>query len=616
MNEQSDSLFPIPRCKVPGTGSFDLSPKALSTWVDSLPIAHPELVAERILDAAYEVNRLDIEDTERLRFVTSVGDTALPILRSLQRRLLDVAAPARAKEMKLAELAIVLHQELALAYRSMLQCKPDRKKIFSKTTHIDQTLYIYRGLHHLFQGLKVHYFINVEPIDDIWDKLYGLYSLLDEDAGKSDVDQALPDEDYCCADDVFKAALLLHLSDPKALRGDELDYLCKLLPQFSHRARLIPAVEAIQNKPTRSYLLQLRRGSGPPTLYGTSDCANCTLGSECLLLDVTWVVASVRRRMSHQNGGTETHNHRMVSEHKVLAHLNKRLGVRHKRNSKRISGNHRIDVIAGLQQSHHYFTSGHIAPAVSKVVSTAKIRRRRPNSKIDYNVILNLEQVTIETPTATIPEQTATGNNGDLQELRRARCKTVNFSLGGYCLSAAKSSVFRLSAGEFIAVREKGSKRWLPASVSWLSTDGKHLHFGVNLMAPHMRPGKAINHENGEIRASECMLLFGEEDNELPSRVLMNPGRISAGTNLRIEFGQRMVDLQLDQELSRTHGFVEFSCQEIGVEDISPETIPEFQTPDTSPALVRGDTSLLDTTDLHNSSSSDMPVKHPWKRLT
>ncbi len=595
---------------------MDLSPRALSDWIDSLPIAHPELVARRILDATHEVNRLDTGDSERMRFVTSIGDVALPILRSLQLRLRDVAAPPSKKEMELAELSIALHQELALAHRSMLQCKPARKNIFAKSTQVDQYLHATRGLYHLCQSLKVHYFINVEPVDDIWDKLYGLYALLDEDGRKAELNRAIPDEDYRSVDDAFKTAVLLHLSDPRALRGDEVDYLSKLLPNASRHARLLPVDEANKYKLPRSYLLKVMRGGGSPTYYSPADCADCTRRKECLVLDVSPMAAYIRHRMSQPNARSQTRNNRVVNEHNVLAHLNKQLGVRHKRDYKRLSGEYTIYVLAGLQQCHHYLTNGYSPRTPPETLSATEVEPQISNAGIDYNVVLNLELVTFETRSTKTREMAAIVNNTDAPVLRRARCKTLNFSLGGYCLNAEKSSGLRLSVGEFMAMREKGYKRWLPACVSWLSTDGENLHFGIRLMAPHMRPGKAICHQNEETHAAECLLLFDKEDEEIPSRILMNPGCITAGAYVRVEFGKFIVDMQLEQELCRTQGFVEFSCQKINSNDLEPETVLSFQAPTADSSLTRENARFHDANESNGSSSNSIDsAKRPWKRL-
>lgn len=120
--------YPLPKRISPGTDTFKLSAQSLSEWRDGLPTGDPEATARMLLEGLYQANRLQASNEERINFLQTAARIAGPVFESLHRKLVNAAAPPKPKEMELAERAIGLHQELALAYRATLVCRQDEQQ--------------------------------------------------------------------------------------------------------------------------------------------------------------------------------------------------------------------------------------------------------------------------------------------------------------------------------------------------------------------------------------------------------------------------------------------------------------------------------------------------------
>ena len=78
-------------------------------------------------------------------------------------------------------------------------------------------------------------------------------------------------------------------------------------------------------------------------------------------------------------------------------------------------------------------------------------------------------------------------------------CSIVNTCAGGYCLSTPLLSQSQLRSGELIAVRERGRKDWMLATVRWTQIKGvKNLEMGLELLASGSKPCAIVPRQKGE----------------------------------------------------------------------------------------------------------------------
>ncbi|MRI35442.1 hypothetical protein EOPP23_21000 [Endozoicomonas sp. OPT23] len=77
-------------------------------------------------------------------------------------------------------------------------------------------------------------------------------------------------------------------------------------------------------------------------------------------------------------------------------------------------------------------------------------------------------------------------------------CNIVNTCAGGYCLSAPVLTQNQLRSGELVAVREKGRKDWMLATVRWTQVKGvRNLEMGLELLASGSKPCVIVPRKKG-----------------------------------------------------------------------------------------------------------------------
>lgn len=568
------SGFPIPRQQPPGPSSFDTSPRAVSSWLATLPKAHPEVAAEKLVDMVHAVNRLAISHDHRIHLLQYLGDQGYSILGPLHNKLRDVTSPPRKKELALAELIILLHQELALAYRIAIS-DPSKQKPVRKDLNFDRSRLIRTSLLHLGQTQKVHYLIKTPLENDVWSKVYTLYSIAAETGILEENAAEKEDQGLNSIEGTFKAILLMFLSAPESLRSIELGDLWRLIPNLVQYTRLLPAQEAAANEP--AFLIGVDNGSIPRLdRRSNSTPTGRQHGPEYLKLEVAPLLSEIRHWLTAIYTHQETLNTHQDMRRKVLEHLLSHLEPQRKRQTRRLSGEFEIEVIAGFRHVHRFLTDN---SGVARRDASHPIKETQPKqhlaAQIDYNVALNLELVDIESPLDRIENESNYPAREEEPDVRRAFCNTLNFSRDGYCLTTQGTGDFHLKVGEFVILREKNQDRCLPANACWVTSDGQELRFGVTLMAPFLLPGKAFSHPDQTATAEDCILLMDAKDGE-PSRILLYSPCQPEGAPLRVEAGGRTLKLKLQQELSRTPGYVEYQCDAITEQGVGPESTPLF----------------------------------------
>jgi len=122
-------------------------------------------------------------------------------------------------------------------------------------------------------------------------------------------------------------------------------------------------------------------------------------------------------------------------------------------------------------------------------------------------------------------------------------------------------------------LREENEGRWLPATVTWAESDGENAQFGVKLLAPHVRPGKAFCNANHDTHSTPCLLLFARRGPR-PNSILLGPRCMPENTGISVDYGNHSLHMVLKHELSRTQGYIEYACEDTSEAELSPETVP------------------------------------------
>lgn len=556
MNSTIRDSYPLPAPHNAETNALDLTPKAVEHWLESLPVGSPEPLAERLCDTLYEVNRREVAADVRLAFIHQVEIRLQYVFNTLHKKLQEVSTPARKQELERAELLGLLHEEMALAYRSGIDDTP------SASASADTATLLYKALFHLCQCVKVSYVMKAATRDAIWRKIYALYQF----ARKKSIDGTAVNEpteaQRNTVENIFKTTLLLSLIAPQSLRGDELTAFCSTLPELAEFTFLSPASDL--DFAGTAYLIDLNGTTAPSSKpLSTAPPQNNLSGK--LLFDVSPLTKELWERLADVRDGKVKPVNPSGYEPGLIKKLISRLSAERKRRAKRIDGELDVEVLAGLKEIHHFLLGDREPEPLEDGSPIDLDNAPSSGSNISYNILLNLEKVTIENPFAELKgKKPPTTIHASKVEARHSHCKTVNFSSSGYCLKTDVKEEFRLHLGEFVIVRESGGGRWLPGNVSWLSTTRSKLLFGIKLLAPQFGAGRLLSGHDPANGFEECLFLL-DMDGSHRLRLLVCPQPLKVGSAVSVELGDRVLDLVLTRKLSRTTGYIEFECGNVSV---------------------------------------------------
>ncbi|KRT57413.1 hypothetical protein, partial [endosymbiont of Ridgeia piscesae] len=236
--------FKIPDQIKPDTKPFYANAKEVKVWAERLPVANIGETSRRVFKALMEFNRALIHPKERMMSVEAFREPVRYICSNLEKHFINVGFPLSGKARKIALLSRELCDELATAYKcvveDLLNSASDKsdQKVLGVAIH-RAMIYLSAVLH---QSALVY-----EPYPSrIWRELHTLHRL----ARRYSL-HALPVKDIVegepessTIEQIYLRVLLYALASPYKLRQADNRYLYKDLMEWSQYARLYNQGEA------------------------------------------------------------------------------------------------------------------------------------------------------------------------------------------------------------------------------------------------------------------------------------------------------------------------------------------------------------------------------------
>ncbi len=538
MNDALNQGFALPPQHPAEGRNPQPTPAALEEWMTTLPLGSPWPLAEAFFDTLHEFNRRQVAYEQRLCFLAFAEQRIMASFDGLPRRFHDVAVPPRRNESERIEQLLLLYGEMALACRCMIDAQDDPAT---------QCRWVAKSLGYLLSVLRLAFIARRSPPRRTWRHTYALFAWTRRFV--ADMDPALR-EPLSTAENTFKAMLLLSLSAPQSLRGEDLSALCGILPELAQYGRLCQSSHSVEGA---FFLVDLAHDDPPqPKPFTTAPGKG-----DFLLFDVAGLITEAKRRLRQCRTGKIRCIARSGYDPVLLKKLLDHLGEDRKRQAKRTQARLNVEVVAGMRHAHGFLQSGE-SPSPPQPE-----KRPDPRVGISYNLLLNLETVRIEAPAFYRGRRHSQQPPVRAVSTGHRHCATINFSSGGYCLKTEADASFRLQLGGFVIVRETRGGRWLPGSVCWLFSDAESLRFGVRLLAPQLGVGFMIEPEprDSPDTVIPCLVLPDwHTANGL--RLLLPPGSAEPGMPVEVHFGGARRRLVLEQRISQSGDYVEFVCTE------------------------------------------------------
>ncbi len=472
----------------PGRGSFDVSPRRVKAWVNSLPVANSGETARLLFAALTEVNGLRLNLSDRFRFLEAMRTPVARLCRSLERHYMGKPFPLADRDRQVAELGREFQALMAEGYKILLRDLGSRavlalgirRRIFSTAVH--------RAIRYLSHTLLKSYQLYAPYPDNVWRELHKLFRLAVwhgiQDWEVADEENRLVPETSIA--DAYKQILLLAISSPYRLRQGDVGRVYIALERWAPLCQLNP-IDAWQQDRQGQFGVPADIDDQPKYLELNRETA---AGVEWVL-DTAALGRLLREQFSRltssetNEAGLQAANIPPDISPQLMGRVMQSWGMMLKRGYSRLEkdGEDAVEVALGLSAIHHFISEEFGLPEVLADGSGEET------------------ELTDEVP---LPWVAGADRRVDHEAVR---CRVKDEGPGGYRLEWSGESSAKAQVGSLLGIRRCDAivrdGPWGIGAIRWMrAMQDNRMEMGVQMLAP---AAEAVN-----IRACNAKGACGE----------------------------------------------------------------------------------------------------------
>lgn len=554
--------------------AFDLRPRKVDEWLNSLPRANVGETARQVFEALVEVNRWQYPYQNRVHFLEALRETAHYVTDSMKRHYVGVNSPLPPRNEKIASASREIHHAMAIGYMIAIEDLLQSSLFFS-----DQKLLatlIQRAINALGMVLLTSYQTYRQYPAGIWSQLHKLYSAAEQrkllQLGLSDELHAYSAKITINAD--YIRLLLLALTSPYRLRHGEVGKVYDVLARWVGKCRL-NAIDKEDSRATAKFGVDLASDNPPrAAVLVTNRCDHAF----CRIMDSTALTNAIRRDI--KNGfktGETTITGIEMTRSDLSQELMKRLLIAWcivpKRSFPRSDAEENVQITLGLTATHQVIISGSrkLADADNLYANTAQYQTDdvgRSNTDISPDVwdmiYFPADTEDFESLEEQLERDQATS------KARKPQYSTetwliLNESARGYCIKTVDSTLNRAQVGEIVGVRRHASGKtwkWGIGVIRWLRADDPHgLMLGIEMLTPDAAAIgiRAVNNARHDYQRT-LMLPELKAVNQ-PTTLITSAVPYRTGQQFVINILGKEILIKLTKQLQNTGLFAQFQFE-------------------------------------------------------
>jgi|GEM_PF-1113390 len=224
----------------PTTLSFDVRPTAVDAWVGSLPMGHVGEATRQVFSALRETNALEIEGKLRFGLLEAVAPSVESITGALRRHFDHNQFPLPLKSLQVAKLSSELLQEMAIAYRMVLDSDISASWFTRRNQRKTWMVANHRLLHFLGELLWNFRLLNTPAPKGAWHEVHRTYEHAHHNGWHQEPVQRASDESWHdTIEELYKETLLLQLIPIQHLRKPQMLELRRSIKYWADLVNLL-----------------------------------------------------------------------------------------------------------------------------------------------------------------------------------------------------------------------------------------------------------------------------------------------------------------------------------------------------------------------------------------
>lgn len=487
----------IPQLTKADSEVFDLRPRKVDEWLETLPRANVGETARQLFETLVEVNRHQYSYQHRLHFLESVRETVFYVTDSMKRHFVGVHAPLPEKNQKIAAATREIHHAMAVGYMICIEDLLQNTLLFT-----DQKLLatlIQRAITALGRVLLSAYQTYTPYPPGIWSELHKLYQAGEQRKllGITLADEQQTHGQRTTINNEYIRLLLLALTSPYRLRHGEAGKVYDVVSRWVHKCRLKPLGKD-EAQPGAKFGINLASDQPPRAVaLSLEDCAH----EFCRVMDSEALMKAIRKDLKQ---GFKTGETTITGIEMTRADLSQELMKRlliawcivPKRGYPRSEKQERVQLTLGLTATHQIIIAGthKLANADDMYNHTAEFRADDPKASNGTGqpdvwdmIYFPADMEGFE----SLETQLHKDQPASAEKKPQHSAETwmiLNESARGYCVRTIDKTLGRAQVGELVGIR-RGSNghtwKWGVGVIRWLRADLTHgLLLGIELLTP------------------------------------------------------------------------------------------------------------------------------------
>lgn len=561
--------FHLPPQDLEAPSVFAPDSAAVSAWLDGLPKTNLGQSTRALYQAIAELNRVRMSPVLRLQILDLLRPPIHTASQGLRRHYLNQPVELPEQAQKVAQLAHVLHEQLATGYvlAAVHTLALGKQSGFSQPAQAVATA-LHRGIVEHSLNLLRDYQLFRSPHPGCWATLHQLAKLAREQAVLETV-VADPQCGDCSLEAAYLRALLLGGSHPNQLRQE---HLAKVFQQALDWSRI-----AILTEPAQALLVLNPDSDEGPCYREFADCRPTWLGLD------TQQLAQVLAKQAESADNQPLSDQALPPD--LLLHLAHTWSSTLRRSHVRMDVRAPIEVALGMTAAHHFLSNEIDFSLLLNLHGHAKLAleeenvflRPKPSSAADkrsphdvwsspYETRFGAMNVSLALLDSQMREQHQKINiEKEREKFQRQKVERLNVSPGGLCITWPPQSNVQLRNGEIVGIREKAQKDWSVGIVRWVQLTEAGPRLGIELLSPTALPyGARVITKAGDQGEYQRVLVLPEIQQINQATTLLAPRLpFRVGQKVSLLRNGKETRIQLTRKIDSTAAFSQFEFRRL-----------------------------------------------------
>lgn len=486
----------IPEQGKPDKDSFDLKPRNVDAWLDTLPRGNVGETARQVFDALVESNRCQYPYQNRQHFLEASRETVLYVTDSMKRHFVGINSPLPEKNRKIASATREIHHAMATGYMITIENMLQGSLLFSDNNLL-ATL-IQRAISSLGRVLLTCYQTYTPYPTGIWSEIHKLFAAAEQ---RKIHTMTITDDHYNNAHKTtinaeYLRLLLVALTSPYRLRHGEVGKVYEVLTRWVAKCRL-NAMNQDNSHLKAKFGVNLASDEPPRSVMLATEDTN---HENCRIMDSETLTKAIRKDIKQGfRAGETTITGIEMTRSDISQDLMRRLLIAWcifpKRSFPRNHKDEQVQVTLGLTATHQIIISGTRKTDDEEDIFSHAARYEANNVKnpIADNQPDVWDMIYFPTDTdgfGVLEEQFKKEQiaNGKKNVYAAETWLILNESARGYCLQSMGGTHNRAQVGELIGIhRQTPSQtwKWGIGVIRWLRSDVQNgLLLGIEMLTP------------------------------------------------------------------------------------------------------------------------------------